>query len=196
MTAFNAVRFKVKPGREQDFLDAHRRVKADWAGMKSAKIIKTGDSTFCIIGEWESMDAMAAARPQMIATIEYRLNARTHRVCVGTTCGSLAKLEFVLQVLAPMPGHRVDDHQIPTHNACFAAGVTGSRDDDVARRHEFTNLIGVPHRVQVGNTTSNCAQTNFQRSVGPGNCDDVHSELGEAASARLQGSNTPPSCHQ
>lgn len=70
MTAFNAVRFKVKPGREQDFLDAHRRVKADWAGMKSAKIIKTGDSTFCIIGEWESMDAMAAARPQMIATLD------------------------------------------------------------------------------------------------------------------------------
>ena len=24
MTAFNAVRFKVKPGREQEFLDAHK----------------------------------------------------------------------------------------------------------------------------------------------------------------------------
>jgi hypothetical protein len=70
MTAFNAVRFRVKPGREQDFLDAHRRVKADWAGMKSANIIKTGDNTFCIIGEWDSMDAMAAARPQMIATLD------------------------------------------------------------------------------------------------------------------------------
>ena len=70
MTAFNAVRFKVKPGREQDFLDAHRRVQADWAGMQSANIIKTGDNTFCIIGEWESMDAMAAARPQMIATLD------------------------------------------------------------------------------------------------------------------------------
>ena len=70
MTAFNAVRFRVKPGREQDFLDAHRRVKADWAGMKSANIIKTGDNTFCIIGEWDSMDAMAAARPQMIGTLD------------------------------------------------------------------------------------------------------------------------------
>jgi hypothetical protein len=28
MTAFNVVRFRVKPGREQEFLDAHRRRKA------------------------------------------------------------------------------------------------------------------------------------------------------------------------
>ena len=25
MTAFNAVRFRVKPGREQEFLDAHKK---------------------------------------------------------------------------------------------------------------------------------------------------------------------------
>ena len=29
MTAFNVVRFRVKPGREQEFLDAHRKVQAD-----------------------------------------------------------------------------------------------------------------------------------------------------------------------
>jgi len=34
MTAFNAVRFKVKPGREQDFLNAHRGVGADWPGLR------------------------------------------------------------------------------------------------------------------------------------------------------------------
>ena len=27
MTAFNAVRFRVKPGREQEFLDAHKKVE-------------------------------------------------------------------------------------------------------------------------------------------------------------------------
>ena len=27
MTAFNAVRFRVKPGREQEFLDAHKKLK-------------------------------------------------------------------------------------------------------------------------------------------------------------------------
>jgi quinol monooxygenase YgiN len=70
MTAFNAVRFKVKPGREQDFLDAHKRADRNWPGMRSANIIQTGDRTYCIIGEWDSMDALAAARPSMIATLD------------------------------------------------------------------------------------------------------------------------------
>ena len=33
MTAFNAVRFRVKPGREQEFLDAHKKVMANWPGL-------------------------------------------------------------------------------------------------------------------------------------------------------------------
>ncbi|MGE5500730.1 MAG: antibiotic biosynthesis monooxygenase [Ignavibacteriales bacterium] len=70
MTAFNAVRFKVKPGREQDFLDAHKRAEANWPGMRHANIIQTGERTYCIIGEWDSMDALVAARPSMIATLD------------------------------------------------------------------------------------------------------------------------------
>lgn len=70
MTAFNAVRFRVKPGREQDFLDAHRGAGADWPGLRHAHIIDAGEGRYCIIAEWESMDAMAAARPQMIATLD------------------------------------------------------------------------------------------------------------------------------
>ena len=31
MTAFNAVRFRVKPGREQEFLDAHNKMNRDYA---------------------------------------------------------------------------------------------------------------------------------------------------------------------
>lgn len=30
MTAYNVVRFKVKPGREQEFLDVHRRLERDF----------------------------------------------------------------------------------------------------------------------------------------------------------------------
>lgn len=70
MSAFNVVRFKVKAGREQEFLDAHERVQRDWPGMLHANIIKTGDRTYCIVGEWSDMDALAAARPQMIATLD------------------------------------------------------------------------------------------------------------------------------
>ena len=69
MTAFNAVRFKVKPGRDQEFLDAHKNVVANWAGLKHVNIIKTGDRSYCIIAEWTDMDALAAARSTMIATL-------------------------------------------------------------------------------------------------------------------------------
>ena len=71
MTAFNAVRFRIKPGREEDFLDAHRGAdRAGWPGMRHANIIKTGQQTYCIVAEWDSMEALAAARPQMIATLD------------------------------------------------------------------------------------------------------------------------------
>jgi hypothetical protein len=70
MTAFNAVRFRVKAGREQEFLDAHRKVATDWAGLKHVNMIKTGDRTYCIIAEWADMDALASARPSMIATLD------------------------------------------------------------------------------------------------------------------------------
>ena len=36
MTAFNAVRFKVKSGREREFLDAHKNVGAAWPGRTHA----------------------------------------------------------------------------------------------------------------------------------------------------------------
>jgi len=70
MTAFNAVRFRVKPGRNQDFLDAHQKVERDWPGLRHVNIIQSGDQDYCIIGEWDDMDALAAARPNMIATLD------------------------------------------------------------------------------------------------------------------------------
>ena len=68
MTAFNVVRFRVKHGRDEDFLESHRRRKLEWSGMRRVTIIKTGERSYCLIGEWDSMQAMAAARPHMIDT--------------------------------------------------------------------------------------------------------------------------------
>ena len=70
MTAFNVVRFRAKPGRDEDFLEAHRRRKLEWAGMRCVTIIKTGERSYCLMGEWESMEAMASARPHMVATLD------------------------------------------------------------------------------------------------------------------------------
>lgn len=69
MTVFNVVRFKVKAGMEDAFLDAHRNIGQEWADVRHANIIKTGEGRYCIIAEWESMETMAAGRPQMIATL-------------------------------------------------------------------------------------------------------------------------------
>lgn len=70
MTAFNTVRFKVKPGRNQEFLDAHQQVDREWPGLRHVNLIQTGEQDYCIIGEWDSMDALAAARPHMVATLD------------------------------------------------------------------------------------------------------------------------------
>lgn len=70
MVAFNTVRFKVKPDMESVFLDAHRDIGQNWPGMIHANIIKASEGRYCIIAEWESMEAIAACRPQMIATLD------------------------------------------------------------------------------------------------------------------------------
>jgi hypothetical protein len=69
VTAFNAVRFRVKPGRDQEFLDAHKTIGETWQGLTHANIIKTGDRSYCIIAEWEDMDMCIKARPDMISTL-------------------------------------------------------------------------------------------------------------------------------
>jgi hypothetical protein len=70
MVAFNVVRFKVKAGMEDAFLDAHRGIGENWAGLRHANIIMTGEGRYCIIAEWESMEALAGSRSQMIATLD------------------------------------------------------------------------------------------------------------------------------
>ncbi|MFO1285815.1 MAG: antibiotic biosynthesis monooxygenase [Rubrivivax sp.] len=70
MTAFNAVRFRVKPGREQSFIDAHKRADLTVKGFVRGSLVKTGERTFCMIGEWDSFASLTAARPKMIALLD------------------------------------------------------------------------------------------------------------------------------
>src|SRR6185312_11838120 len=70
MKAFNVVRFRVKPGEEARFLDAHRNAHPDFAGYRGGAIIKTGDRSYCFIGGWDDFDSLVAARPQMIAMLD------------------------------------------------------------------------------------------------------------------------------
>ncbi len=70
MTAMNVVRFRVKPGCEEQFLDAHRAMRPKFKGFLGGRVIKTGDRTFCIVAEWRSFDALAAARTEMIGLLD------------------------------------------------------------------------------------------------------------------------------
>jgi hypothetical protein len=70
MTAFNIVRFRVKPGYEQKFLDAHKAPINFWPGFKRANMVKTGNHAYCLVGEWDDLDALANARAGMIALLD------------------------------------------------------------------------------------------------------------------------------
>lgn len=70
MTAYNVVRNRVKPGRENAFEQAIQNLDRDYSGMKRMVLVKTGDRNYCVIGEWDSMDAIVAARPKMIASLD------------------------------------------------------------------------------------------------------------------------------
>ncbi|MDI1265048.1 MAG: DUF718 domain-containing protein [bacterium] len=70
MQVYNVVKFKVKAGEEAAFLAAHSDGKAKWPGLERGVIIKTGEQMFCLIGTWSSQEAMVAARPAMLKTLD------------------------------------------------------------------------------------------------------------------------------
>jgi len=70
MTAFNVVRFKVKPGSEQQFVDAQRQERPAFKGFLGGSLVKTGDQTFCFVGEWRNFQSIVNARPQMVGMLD------------------------------------------------------------------------------------------------------------------------------
>lgn len=70
MTAYNVVRFRVKPGREKDFVALHKNMNGPMKGFRKAALIKTGDRTYAFVGEWDAMGDIVGARPSMIANLD------------------------------------------------------------------------------------------------------------------------------
>ena len=76
MTAYNVVRFRAKPGREKELLASFEnrdpaladRLKKN--GLRKITVIKTGDRSYCLIGEWDSMDGIVKSRPDMVARLD------------------------------------------------------------------------------------------------------------------------------
>jgi hypothetical protein len=71
MTAYNVVRFRVKPGREKEFEELNQAMaREDFKGFRKGALIKTGDRTYCLVGEWNDFNSIVAARPRMIANLD------------------------------------------------------------------------------------------------------------------------------
>ena len=106
MSAFNVVRFRVKPGRDQEFLNAHRKAAEEgFPGAQRIALIKTGDNSYCVVGEWKSFDHIAGARPRMISLLD------SFRDCLEDLGGGLGVTdpvsgETVFQVNSAAPKAR------------------------------------------------------------------------------------------
>ena len=70
MTAYNVVRFRVKPGMDSEFIKRQRDSINDVKGVRDLALIKTGDRTYCFIGKWDKFEDIVAARPQMIGALD------------------------------------------------------------------------------------------------------------------------------
>jgi hypothetical protein len=70
MPAFNIVRFRVKAGQDEHFISAHRNRKHAMRGFRGGALVKTGEGSYCMIGEWTSLQKLIEARPRMIAILD------------------------------------------------------------------------------------------------------------------------------
>jgi hypothetical protein len=71
MTALNIVHMRVRPGKEDEFLAINRDLEQEIApGMRAMWLVKTGDRSYCFVGEWDSMETIVEARPQMIGQLD------------------------------------------------------------------------------------------------------------------------------
>lgn len=71
MAAFNIVRAQVRPEFEAEFLKTNDN--PGWEverGLRCMSLVQTGEHSYCFVGEWDSLDAMEAARPVLGAWLD------------------------------------------------------------------------------------------------------------------------------
>jgi quinol monooxygenase YgiN len=66
----NVVHMRVKPGKEDGFLAIKDLDPRAMPGGRNFWIVRSGDRSFIVVTEWDSMAALAAARPAMIASLD------------------------------------------------------------------------------------------------------------------------------
>lgn len=71
MSAMNVVHMRVKPGMVEEFIRLHEDFdfKA-LAGGRNVWLVRSGERGFMVVAEWDSLDALAAARSAMVANLD------------------------------------------------------------------------------------------------------------------------------
>lgn len=71
MAVMNVVHMRVKPGKEDDFLRIHQELSLEaMPGGRKFRVVRSGERSFIVVAEWDSMEALAAARPVMIQNLD------------------------------------------------------------------------------------------------------------------------------
>ncbi len=71
MTAMNVVHMRVKPGKEDEFIRIHQEMSMQaMPGGRNFWVVRSGERSFIIVGEWDSQAALVGARAAMIANLD------------------------------------------------------------------------------------------------------------------------------
>ena len=71
MSAFNVVRLRAKPGKSGELVAFWRdQPFEDLPGLERMALVSTGERDYCVVGEWSTMEALVAARPKLIASLD------------------------------------------------------------------------------------------------------------------------------
>jgi quinol monooxygenase YgiN len=71
MTFVNVVHMRVRPDRQAEYVQIHRDFQPRAiAGCLRFDLVQSGERDFIVIGEWQDREALTAARPRMIATLD------------------------------------------------------------------------------------------------------------------------------
>lgn len=71
MTAMNVVHMRVKSGMEAEFARIHNELAMkSMPGSRNFWLVASGERSYVVVAEWDSMAAMVAARPAMIANLD------------------------------------------------------------------------------------------------------------------------------
>jgi quinol monooxygenase YgiN len=67
----NVVHMRVKPGQEDEFVRLHEALDPrTMPGGRNFWLVRSGERSFIVVAEWDSLEALAAARPAMVANLD------------------------------------------------------------------------------------------------------------------------------